>query len=157
MGAGSNEANRRLREMQHAKQFGGASASMTSRVVPRVEGVVRGAAPAPNAHKPAPVNMAIDRPRASVNGGVDKPTPAVSPDVDGDFVSVMDALCSGVSHDDVAARLGVSVAAIRQARLKPDAASRRSPPKGWRAVAMAMAEERADHYRQMADRLAREG
>jgi hypothetical protein len=101
--------------------------------------------------------MGIDSPLAPVNVGIDKLTPAVNPDVDGDFVSVMDALCSGVSHDDVAARLGVSVAAIRQARLNPDAASRRSPPKGWRAVAMAMAGERADHFRQLADRLAREG
>lgn len=48
-----------------------------------------------------------------------------------DFKSATDRLCQGVSHDDLASALGVSVATIRQARLEPSAKAHRNPPADW--------------------------
>lgn len=42
-----------------------------------------------------------------------------------DFQAATDGLFSRVDHEDLAKALGVSVASIRQARLKPDASARR--------------------------------
>lgn len=45
------------------------------------------------------------------------------------FREATESLCAGVSHEELAKALGVSVATIRQARLRPDAAAHRPSPK----------------------------
>ena len=166
MGAGSNEANRRLREMQYERQFGGAPATTAPRVVPPIEGVVRGAGPAPGTreggeapphdgnrplpaeslttYKPAPAKSRLHTKPAS-------PPPAAAPTTYKDFREATDVLLLPISHDDLAARFGVSVGAFRQARLSEDAQAHRSPPKRWEDVLVEMAEDRAAHYLRLAD------
>ena len=56
---------------------------------------------------------------------------------------------AGISHEQLAEALGVSVASVRQARLTEDALSFRRPPKGWEAVVARLAKQRADHYRRL--------
>jgi uncharacterized protein YlxP (DUF503 family) len=66
-----------------------------------------------------------------------------------DFKKATDALFSKIDHQDLASRLGISVAAIRQARLRPDAAAHRSPPKHWPEAVIRMAERRIMDYRKL--------
>jgi hypothetical protein len=70
-----------------------------------------------------------------------------------DFRAATDGLFSRVDHEDLAKALGVSVASIRQARLKPDASARRSPPADWHQAVIRMAEERVWHYRRLIEQL----
>ena len=68
-----------------------------------------------------------------------------------DFRKATDALFGRVDHETLAKRLGVSIASIRQARLKDDAAAHRSPPEGWEKAVADLAEKRAEHYRKLAE------
>jgi hypothetical protein len=70
-----------------------------------------------------------------------------------DFREATENLCIGVSHEELAKALGVSVATIRQARLRPDAKAHRSPPGDWKAAVIRLAEKRASLYRQLAETL----
>ncbi len=70
-----------------------------------------------------------------------------------DFNKITDALFARVDHADLAKELGVSVALIRQARLASTATAHRTPPKGWERAALRLADERAQHYRRLADKL----
>jgi hypothetical protein len=70
-----------------------------------------------------------------------------------DFKKTTDALFSRVTHDDLADKLGVSVALIRQARLPEAAKAHRAPPEGWEDAALRLAEEQARHYARLAERL----
>ena len=72
-----------------------------------------------------------------------------------DFKAATDALFSRVDHATLARKLGVSVALIRQARLKPDASASRSPPPDWRNPLIRLAEDRARHFNRLAERLRR--
>ena len=65
----------------------------------------------------------------------------------------MDALFAVVGREELATRLGVSEAAIKQARLRPDALARRSPPKGWQPAAAQLAQRLADHFARLAQAL----
>lgn len=69
------------------------------------------------------------------------------------FKKVTDALFARVTHDDLAERLGVSVALIRQARLSEDAKAYRTPPEGWERAALQLAEEQAARYAKLAKQL----
>ncbi len=165
MGAGSNEANRRLREMQYERQFRGAPAPKPPRVVPPVEGVVRGAGPAPAMREGGQAVPQVGDKPVSPSGDKKAPNPAaVSPDGDlrpdpvsrtGDlsFADATDALLVSISREDIADRLGVSVATVKQARLPVEAHAHRPPPKGWRSAVLAVAEEMAEHYRRLADQI----
>src|SRR5579872_6513208 len=73
-----------------------------------------------------------------------------------EFKSATDALFAGVSHDDLARILGVSVATIRQARLRPDAKARRSPPEKWEEGVIRLAGERIERYRRLISELTAE-
>lgn len=69
------------------------------------------------------------------------------------FRKATDALCEPLTHEQLADALGVSVATVRQARLNPIASAHRSPPDGWQAVVLKLAERRAAHYRRLANKL----
>jgi|tagenome__1003787_1003787.scaffolds.fasta_scaffold20653457_2 hypothetical protein len=66
-----------------------------------------------------------------------------------DFREATDGLFDRVDHDDLAKALGVSIAAIRQARLRPEAAAHRQPPEDWENAVIRLAEERVWHYRKL--------
>jgi hypothetical protein len=63
-----------------------------------------------------------------------------------DFKKATDRLFDKVDHKDLARELGVSVAAIRQARLREGARANRAPPMEWRAAVRTLAEKRLSHY-----------
>lgn len=64
-----------------------------------------------------------------------------------DFKEATDDLFDKVDHEDLAKALGVSVASIRQARLKAEASARRAPPRDWQETVIRLAEQRIMHYR----------
>ena len=72
-----------------------------------------------------------------------------------DFVAATDRLTDCPLHADVAREAGVSVQAIRQARLDPDATSFRRPPEGWQATVASLARARAAELLALAKELER--
>lgn len=73
-----------------------------------------------------------------------------------DFKEATDDLFRSVGQADLADALGVSLALVRQARLKPDAAAHRKPPADWRRGVIRLAERRILEHRQLIDHLRRE-
>jgi hypothetical protein len=71
------------------------------------------------------------------------------------FKTATDGLFDRVDHAELADTLGVSVATIRQARLSPDAKAFRQPPEQWKTAVIRLAEQRAAHYKRLADNLRR--
>ena len=72
------------------------------------------------------------------------------------YMSIRDAideLGRRVTHEEIAAALGVSVASVRQYRLATDAKAHRSPPRAWKRVLAALARERANELATLADEL----
>ena len=70
-----------------------------------------------------------------------------------EFRKATDELFEKLDHETLAKALGVSVATIRQARLKPDANAHRTPPRDWEKTVISLAEQRVRHYRQLIDTL----
>ena len=70
-----------------------------------------------------------------------------------EFREATENLCAGVSHEDLAKALGVSVATVRQARLRSDAKAHRNPPPDWKRALIRVAEERVWHYRTLIEQL----
>jgi hypothetical protein len=70
-----------------------------------------------------------------------------------DFREATENLCAGLSHEDLAKALGVSIATVRQARLRPAAKAHRSPPDDWQSAVIRLAEERLFRYRELIERL----
>lgn len=70
-----------------------------------------------------------------------------------DFKKATDALFAPVTHQELADVLGVSVAAIRQARLSREALAYRSPPEGWEKAVLKLAKARGRHFRRIADKI----
>jgi len=66
-----------------------------------------------------------------------------------DFRKATDDLCDGLSHEELAKALGVSVASVRQARLKAAAKAHREPPANWKQAVIKLAEQRLGHYRRL--------
>ena len=60
-----------------------------------------------------------------------------------DFKEATDVLFRCCTHAELAEKLGCSVAAIRQARLSPEAAAYRKPPPGWREALRELARQRS--------------
>lgn len=58
-----------------------------------------------------------------------------------DFREATDLLCERVDHEDVAKALGVSLQAVRQARLHDATKARREPPKEWHYAVIRLAEQ----------------
>ncbi len=69
------------------------------------------------------------------------------------FREAVDAVCSYLSHEDVAKALGVSVQTVRQARVREDSAAFRMPPKNWKGPIIRLAEARVSHYRKLIEKL----
>lgn len=72
------------------------------------------------------------------------------------FRKATDTLFMPIAHADLAKTLGVSIPAIRQARLAPRAKAHRSPPDGWERAIVQMAEQRISRYRQLIEHLTNE-
>lgn len=70
-----------------------------------------------------------------------------------DFKTATDELLSCISHHQLADALGCSVSTIRQARLSETAHARRAPPKDWEARIAALAQEKSEHFRELAAKL----
>lgn len=66
-----------------------------------------------------------------------------------DFREATDGLFARVDHEELAKALGVSVASIRQARLRDDARAHRQPPGEWQYAVIRLAEDRVGHYRRL--------
>lgn len=66
-----------------------------------------------------------------------------------DFKKATDALFARVDHEDLAKHLGVSVASIRQARLRPGAIAHRAAPEKWRDAVIRIAEAQIMRYRKL--------
>ena len=64
-----------------------------------------------------------------------------------DFKQATDGLFARVDHAQLAENLAVSVASIRQARLRPGASAHRPPPPDWEPAVVRLAEQRVDHLR----------
>jgi transposase len=69
------------------------------------------------------------------------------------FREATESLCAGISHEELAKALGVSIATVRQARLRPDAKAHRSPPDNWREGVRRLAEQRASQYLRLMSQL----
>jgi hypothetical protein len=65
------------------------------------------------------------------------------------FKQATDALFKRTAHAQLAGRLNVSVAAIRQARLHRTARAHRSPPEGWQRAVVLLARERIERLRRL--------
>lgn len=72
------------------------------------------------------------------------------------FREAVDALCDPLDHKKVAEALGVSLQAVRQARMAEESSAFRAPPKHWRDIIIRLAERRIMHYRQVIERVRRE-
>ena len=70
-----------------------------------------------------------------------------------DFKDATDSLFNGVDHGRLAKQLGVSVAAVRQARLKPTAGAHRSPPPKWKEGVAKLAADQVAHYQWLLESL----
>jgi hypothetical protein len=70
-----------------------------------------------------------------------------------DFREATENLCAGVSHEELAKALGVSVATVRQARLRSDAKAHRSPPRNWREAVASLAKARMYQYQSLIERV----
>lgn len=70
-----------------------------------------------------------------------------------DFKAATDQLFQEVSQSHLAKSLGVSLPAIRQARLSGEAKAHRSPPREWKRAVLRIAEERVWHYRKLIESL----
>ena len=69
------------------------------------------------------------------------------------FKKATDELFQGVNQSALAKSLGVSLPAIRQARLGEEAKAHRSPPRDWRRAVIRLAEEQVWHYRKLIESL----
>jgi hypothetical protein len=72
------------------------------------------------------------------------------------FREAVDALSDPLDHKKVAEALGVSLQAVRQARMGEDSSAFRAPPKHWRDTVIRLAERRIMHYRQLIERVRQE-
>ena len=69
------------------------------------------------------------------------------------FKEATDALFDNIDHAGLAKALGVSVATIRQARLKSEAKAHRAPPRNWQRATLKLAEQQIRRYQRLAERL----
>lgn len=68
-----------------------------------------------------------------------------------EFREALDKLGERVTHEEVAAALGVSVASVRQYRLAAEAKAHRTPPDGWPTVLAKLAKARGEELIELAE------
>jgi hypothetical protein len=73
-----------------------------------------------------------------------------------DFRTATDGLFEKIDQKELANQLGVSIASIRQARLRPEAAAHRAPPSGWELAVEKLIERRIARNVNLLERLRRE-
>jgi hypothetical protein len=73
------------------------------------------------------------------------------------FRKATDELFNRVDHGTLARELGVSVASIRQARLRSDSAAYRLPPNEWQQAILALSRARIQHYKNLVEELEKQG
>jgi hypothetical protein len=69
------------------------------------------------------------------------------------FKQATDGLFDRIDHADLAKAVKVSVASVRQARLKRTAIAFRESPAGWQKAVVRLARGRMAHYRKLIGRL----
>lgn len=69
------------------------------------------------------------------------------------FKQATDALIAGVTLEDLAEAIGVSVQAVRQARSAEGTTSYRTPPQGWEAAVAMLASRRAEKLEKLSNKL----
>ena len=72
------------------------------------------------------------------------------------FKEATDSLFCQADHSDLAKALGVSIASIRQARLRPEARAYRAPPKDWPFAVIRLAEQEIMRQRELIEKVRRE-
>ncbi len=72
------------------------------------------------------------------------------------FKDATDDLLSNITHQQLAEALGVSVATVRQARLRSDSKAYRAPPKDWPYVVIRLAEKQIMRNRALIEQVRRE-
>jgi hypothetical protein len=70
-----------------------------------------------------------------------------------DFVEATDVLFSHVRQEELAEAMGISVASIRQARLRRDAKGYRTPPAGWEKAVAKLAAQHGKELLALAKKL----
>lgn len=70
-----------------------------------------------------------------------------------DFKVATDEILAGMSHEELARELRVSVPSVRQARLAKEAKAHRAPPEGWEPVVIRLAKRRISHLVRLVERL----
>ena len=68
-----------------------------------------------------------------------------------DFRTATDRMNPAITLADLSAELGMSDAAVRQARLDPEGSSYRTPPGGWEQAIAKLGKERAGELIKLAD------
>lgn len=74
-----------------------------------------------------------------------------------DFIEATNALSGKVTHEEIAEELGVSLGAVRQARIDPSSPHYRKPPPGWQEAIARLAERRGGELARLAKDLRRGG
>lgn len=69
------------------------------------------------------------------------------------FRQATDELIAGVTLEDLAKALGVSIQAVRQARATPESTSHRPPPVGWEGAVSKIAVEKQLYYKKLAEKV----
>lgn len=69
------------------------------------------------------------------------------------FKEATDVLFNGATQGELAKILGVSVASIRQARLREQAKAHRSPPEDWEKAVIKLAARRIREYQRLVSTL----
>lgn len=70
-----------------------------------------------------------------------------------EFRKATDELLSSLTAEDLAKEIGCSKQSVKQARMKSDSASYRSPPDGWEKAAAKLADRQAAKLSRLADQL----
>lgn len=70
-----------------------------------------------------------------------------------DFVEATNMLFAHIRQEELAESMGISVAAIRQARLSRQSKAYRTPPVGWEKYVIKLAEQHAKQLLSLADKL----
>jgi hypothetical protein len=73
-----------------------------------------------------------------------------------DFKKATDELFARIDHDHLAEALEISVASIRQARLRPDAKAHRAPPRDWERAVIQLAKKQALHFQRLVSALTKD-